>query len=177
MTRPSRDEQLVRDEVRRHWGDALVRVPPETVSDQGVSAELVAFLTEVGLPIAAQNGITFYRDERLLEVVPIAGVDFHRIADEPGAVLGLRSGSDELWAVDPDHRLPPRFVNSSISLFLLFLRLFDESRSDLLNAAREEDYQSIIDQLHQCLADRDPRALEDSRNWWSIALEEAEEGY
>jgi hypothetical protein len=169
-------DDAVRRGVRRLWGDRLAPVPPAAVVGRRLSPGTSSFLTEVGLPMESLVEVMFYRDERLLEPVSTGGAEFFGLAEESATVLGVKAGTDEVWSVSPRWRRPHRFVNSRFSLFILFLGLFD-SRLVSLREGDEREVDAIVDDLRRNFVAYDARALDDTKNWWSLVLEQAGEGF
>lgn len=163
-------------EVRQLWGDKLAPISPDLVK-WNISDPTKGFLMDVGLPRKGPLalGVIFYHDERLLGLRSIAGVDYLALGYDYGTILGIKLGTDEVWAVDPDKESLPRFVNSRLSAFVLFLAIYDSRGHDRQHASDEED-EVIVQEMRQQFISRDPHAFDDVENWWSLVFEQMSYG-
>jgi len=132
-------------------------------------------LIDVGLPTDGPLGVTFYDDEQLLSPLSIRGADYLLLGYDYGTILGVKAGTDEIWAVNPSEEYNPRFVNSRLSCFISFLGIYD-SRSDDRERASDEQHEVIVQEIRRQFISRDACALDDVENWWSLVLEQMSQG-
>lgn len=161
-------------EIRQLWGDKLVSIPSDLMV-LDISDFTRSFLMDVGLPTEGPGDIIFYHDERLFDLLSIGATDYLAVGHDYGTSFGIKRGTDELWAVDPRGELRSRFVNSRLSDFALFLAIYDSQGPDRQQASDEED-EVIVQEMRLQLISRDPRALDDVDNWWSLVLEQMSHG-
>ena len=84
--------------------------------------------------------------------------------------------SEAVFSVDPDGRLPRRFVNSSRAAFASSIeahRAYCSAITDALSLA-EEDH--AVESFAAALVDIDPAALAEPENWWSVVVEQLRDG-
>ncbi len=151
------------------WEDKLAPIPHGLI-ESNISDSSRSFLTKVGLPTGCPLLVTFYHDERLLQSISAGGTDYLVMGDDYGTMLGLKGGTDELWAVDPSGNLAATFVNSRICDFVLFLALYEARYESRLPQASTEETEAIIEHLRRHFDSCDRRALEDVDHWWSSVL-------
>ncbi|MEQ4204969.1 SUKH-4 family immunity protein [Actinopolymorpha sp. B9G3] len=163
-------------EVRRLWGDRLALVPTEHLRDN-MPEDVRLFLAQVGLPVRSPTLVTFRDNDRLGELISAGEAEFSALADEAEATLGIKSGTHQIWAVHPEGLLPQRFVNSDLPRFLLFLAHFDDHLPDLRDADNQQEARALTGQLRRLFTVTDPIALTDPESWWSLVLEQADEGF
>jgi len=113
--------------------------------------------------------LTFYRAP--LEVVDGAVV----IGTDEGAELRVDLADGRVSAVDPEGELPVRFVNSSMD------QLADASAAYRDYAARvcnvdEDEATRLVQDLRRRLEAMDAGSISDPEGWWSLILEQAEDG-
>lgn len=163
-------------EVRQLCTGKLVPIPPELVRGDCPDS-IRSSLIDIGLPKEGPpaSGVTFYHDRRLLDTPSAGRADYLTIGYDYGTILSLKLKTGEIWAVDPNGRTPPRFVNSRLSDFILFLAVYDSYGHERQRASDEED-ESIVQEIRRRFTARDPRALDDQENWWSLILEQMSYG-
>jgi hypothetical protein len=82
------------------------------------------------------------------------------IGDDFGSNLCVRPSGGTVWAIDPRHELPTRFVNSNV-----------ERLSKCIEATKSvADAKGLLEALNK----NDPAALSSEENWWAFWVEDAE---
>ena len=84
------------------------------------------------------------------------------IGDDYGTELHLVPDGSVV-SIDPEGRLPRRFVNCSVEQLAQFLHVVS-------GTARSDDERER--EMWRKLAEIDPRAFADEGNWWAIVLEQ-----
>lgn len=100
--------------------------------------------------------------------------DYTVIGNDYGTDLCIDS-KGEIISLDPDHKLPTRFINQDLSSFLKFLNLFTVYYTKIGKAGEEEQLQ-ILEEMKEEFNRIDSRALDNEENWWSVILEQIEMG-
>ena len=97
-------------------------------------------------------------------------------------VIGNDYGTDicidsrgEVISLDPEQKLPTRFINRDLEAFLRFLGIFAEYYMKVREADEEEQIQMLEDMKEE-FDKVDSRALDYEENWWSVILEQIEMG-
>lgn len=85
------------------------------------------------------------------------------IGDDYGTELHVRADGS-VHSVDPEGKLPTRFVNSSVAHLAQFIEIV--SGTDRADDVRERE-------MWGKLAAIDPTAFADRENWWAVVLEQA----
>jgi hypothetical protein len=87
------------------------------------------------------------------------------IGNDYGTELRVRSADGVVLSVDPQGKLPTRFVNSGVEQLARFLEVVSAvDRGD----DRDGGKRSMRDRLRAI----DPPAFADAENWWSLVLEQ-----
>jgi hypothetical protein len=97
------------------------------------------------------------------------------LAEERGQKLCLKVETGEISIIDSRGELPTRFVNSNIISLVKFLQAFVEGKKRF----QELDYGDasvIAKSLRHEFKLVDPEALANDENWWSVVLEQVEQG-
>ncbi|MGN9761986.1 SUKH-4 family immunity protein [Streptomyces sp. SD31] len=173
---PNTMNDIRHEQIRQLWADGLAQTSLAGTSPQALVPEPTRrLLTDIGLPAECPLEVTLYRDERLLLPVSSgAGTSFLMAGDDFGTTLGLTPGSGELWSFQTDDDSPPRFVNSSLDAFVLFLGLYD-STGDLAPLS-DRKRAAAVAELGRELTSYDAAALKDTESWWSVILEQRAQG-
>ncbi len=103
--------------------------------------------------------------------------DFVIIGDDSAIDLCVDMRDNCLYAVDPEGKLPVRFVNSGLEQFIRFFNAYKEF-SDKLDRARDADavsYRELKRTLRPQLTAIDDRALSGVEKWWEPAVEQLED--
>jgi len=105
--------------------------------------------------------------------------DFVIIGDDSAVDIGVDMRDNCLYAVDPEGKLPVRFVNSGLEQFIRFFNTWKEF-SDKLDSARAMDgvsYRKLVMTLRPRLTAIDERALglDGVEKWWEPAVQQLEE--
>jgi SUKH-4 immunity protein len=163
------------DEVRRLWGDQLRPADPGQVYP-GLSARTRDFLTTVGLPVFEPNmGVGSVHD-RLDQPVSRDGGDYVPIAADTrmSLVYAIEVESDRVCFIGPlQSSDPPRFQNTTVALFVLFLGVFEK---DIIEGVADFDEGSdeayeVLDRARELLTSMDPEVMHPGRSWESRLTE------
>jgi SUKH-4 immunity protein of toxin-antitoxin system len=158
------------------WGDdRLIPVPADAMPTTAVSPSTQALLTEIGLPDYVHENITFYHDQRLLQLITLDGVDYHLLGEDAGNPLAVKAHSDEVWAIGVG-RIPRRFVNTHPAFLVLFLGVLLPAY-ELLRGAEPAEANVAIGDLKAAFIEYDPLAFTDPNSWWPSLLDVARTGY
>lgn len=113
--------------------------------------------------------LTFYSTPRSGDIGLAIGTD-----ERTQIVVDQETGVVE--SIDPDGELPTRFVNSSIDHLASCIEAF----ATYIEVVRETDDDSRIaeacEALRECLAAVDPASTAGPDNWWSLVLEQVDDG-
>src|SRR5262249_1033405 len=117
--------------------------------------------------------LTFYTNSRVLQILRHAGSTFVVIGDDYGTKICIGEDTGELISIDEEGKLPTRYINSRIDLFLVFLEIYltaQQSRDDTTDA----EAFALARHLRHEFRSLDQQALDDPENWWSVILEQVE---
>lgn len=169
-------EQSVEDsDIAKAWAGNTFRVPEAILSKHPLSQELRSFLSNVGLPRDCPLLVTFYEDAHLLESLNYERETYLIVGDDSSTKLCIKTRTEDVWSIDPDRQLPRRFINSELGHFVLFLHIYRSRQHDLA-AASDEEAAEIIGAMKSEFRRLDTRSLDDPDNWWSVILEQSEQG-
>jgi hypothetical protein len=167
MTTPDGWSDAVVGEVRRLWGEQLRPV------DQGrlyplLSARTREFLATVGLPVYESNmGVALLHDQvdrpvsrNGMEYIPVAGV-------AGDLVDAIEVETDRVCFIGSlDSRDMPRFVNTDVGLFLVFLGVCEKDIIDASGSVEDADEAyGITDRARELLTSMDPEAMRQGGSW------------
>lgn len=165
-------ENRLISQIINFFGPLLSPVPESSLHDVELPEETKDFLLSVGLPPGGSLLLTFYssgvttpRRERRAR--------FLIIGDDYGTQLGLKEQTGEVFSIGLGSI--SRFINSSILTMLLFLAIYMTEQPELIEAT-DEEVLAIVERMRAIFRDIDGRALDDPENWWSVILEQTEQG-
>jgi hypothetical protein len=164
------------DEIKAFWGNELLTIPQSIVVNYPIPLESKSFLANVGVP--TREGLLFPFFKRPGEFRMWAdkdGEDYLVLAQERGQNLGLSAKSGNISVIDSRDELPMRFVNSDLASLVGFLQLLAETQKRL-RGATEDEGRALIEQLRKEFMSNDAKALAGDENWWSVVLEQMEQG-
>ena len=162
--------------INSFWGDSLKTISPEQIEEFTLSPLNKSILIEIGLP-SEDDIISFYFDSRIQECV----LDNNRvliIGDDYGTQIGVSlnvDAKDAIYSIDISNESPIRFINSDILKLLQFLLLYKKLKSSMIESTDEEAI-TLISKTRDEFAKIDRKALADENNWWSVILEQHEDG-
>ncbi|MEV0717871.1 SUKH-4 family immunity protein [Asanoa sp. NPDC050611] len=162
-------------DARRWWGNRLVPVAESSVEGRPVGIYTSHFLTGVGFPAECPLEVTLNRDERLLVPLRFRDTDFLVIGDDYGTTLVVEAGNDAVWSINPQQDIF-RFVNSNVGHFVDFLGLY-QALCEYGRDLGEEQESALVDDFRAWLRHRDAAAFEDDDHWWSLIVEQVEDGF
>ena len=135
--------------------------------------ETKKFLEKHGLPATGPLLLRFRSGALKVRDTPRGRVVV--VGDDTGTDLALEEASGALVSIDEATGERVRFVNSGLIAFLDFLRRYEE-RLPLLKQASDEEGAAIARELRGMFSAIDPAAVEDEDAWWSLVLEQTEQG-
>lgn len=165
---------LERWDARQWWGDRLVPVSASLVEGPPLGNVTSEFLSGVGFPVECPLEVTLYRDERLLAPLRFRDTDYLVIGDDYGTTLAVESGMDAVWSINPEEGIF-RFVNSNVGHFVDFLGLY-QALGEYDQDVSEEQEGALVDDFQAWMRRRDTAAFEDEDHWWSLIVEQVEDG-
>lgn len=128
-------------------------------------------LCEDGLPEVPLHFLHFYTQSDSLIIV---NDDCISIGSDNGTEICI-DPNNEIVSVDAYGVYPKRFVNSSleslfecVAIYLIY--------NDRLMSAEDDEISILIGEIRQKFNRVDERALDDEENWWSVILEQVEDG-
>lgn len=153
-----------------HWKD-LVLFTKEEYRNTKLSEENKQILCDMGLPEKPLEFLSF--DLNKIDNIKL---------DEEHIIIGNDYGTkicinknDEIVSVDEEGEYATRYVNSSLSKLLAFIEIYDccEARFDNIS---DEEAGFVINEVKRKFNEVDAKALSDEENWWSVILEQVEQG-
>lgn len=98
------------------------------------------------------------------------------IGDDEGTDLCVQPSDGTVYSVDPAGYLRTRFMNTDVRKLALCIALYERYRAGLEGLESEKEGRAAVAGLRREIATVDPAALEDPESWWSVILEQAEDG-
>ena len=98
------------------------------------------------------------------------------IGDDYGTTLYCDPEDGHVISVDDQGRLPSRFVNSGITQLAQCVAEYEKLRKPREQAVSDEAHSELAQTLRLRLRGVDERALEQSEHWWSVILQQVDEG-
>lgn len=116
--------------------------------------------------------LTFWADE------PTTRGNLLVIGTDDGSDLCVRYSDGVVVSMDADPKsaVPTRFVNSSIQQLARSIHAFERYGRELSNAP-DEAAVAAVTPLIQSVREIDPQAVEDPKSWWSLIIEQVEQGF
>jgi SUKH-4 immunity protein len=90
--------------------------------------------------------------------------------------LQADTSSGRVRAVDPRGELPTRFVNSTAHQLGACIAAYGRYGIEVHAARDEATARDIVARLRTTISDIDPAATADRESWWSLVLEQADQG-
>ena len=115
--------------------------------------------------------ISFYNE---FERISNKDENYVVIGDDYGTKLCISEKTNAVVSIDVES-ISIRFINSNIKSFLNFLQIYFTRRLELSNADDEEAIE-IVKSIRDNFNMLDSSALNDEDNWWSVILEQTEQG-
>jgi hypothetical protein len=163
------------DEIKRFLGDEAVMVPMPIVDKSSMAEDSKEFLTSVGLPTRDDLPFPFFKRPQDFYLWCFDGRQYLVLAEERDQKLSLDLATGEIFIIDARRELPKRFVNSNVKSLIMFLKYYSETK-DRAQKRSQKTVDRIISQLRRTLSHEDPAALGDDESWWSVILEQTEQG-
>ena len=113
--------------------------------------------------------LTFYRAP--LAVVEGAVV----VGTDEGTQFRVDVADGRVWSVDPQGGLPPRLVNSSVEQLAEAIAAYREYAARV-SGVDDDEATRLVQALRGHLNGVDAGATSDPAGWWSLILEQAENG-
>lgn len=158
------------------WNNSCIQFDLDTLSKYSLTQDTRKYLSLVGLPVNGEFlkdlNISFYSN---FEQINVQDCDYIAIGDDYGTKICINGKSNEVVSIDIEEYMNIRFINSSIENFIDFLQIYFTKRPELAHADDEKavEITSLIKDEFNRL---DPRALDYEENWWTIILEQTEQG-
>jgi hypothetical protein len=111
--------------------------------------------------------LTFYHEKR-----GPAG-DYVLIGDDYGTQLCVHLTDGAVYSIDPESEYPTRFVNSGVHQLAKFIQTY---QSYAALSKTDAELVPVAARMRAELASLDSAAFSDSDNWWSLVLEQVEDG-
>jgi hypothetical protein len=90
--------------------------------------------------------------------------------------LRVELDTGRVWSIDPRNELPVRFVNSSVDGLAASIGAYTAYASEVTEAEDERAARRLVGELRGRIGSIDAAAIADADTWWSLILEQAEEG-
>ena len=97
------------------------------------------------------------------------------IGNDYGTDICINS-KDEVISVDPQNKLPTRFINRDLKSFLDFIVIYIVFRDKISNANDEKEALRLLDEIRKEFEKIDNKAVSYEENWWAVILEQMEQG-
>jgi len=98
------------------------------------------------------------------------------IGDDEGTEFCIDPSDGSVLSIDFEGRVPTRFVNSSVDLLARFVASYADDARRAGPAQTEDEAVARVRGLRGRLSNLDARAFETPECWWSLVLEQAEDG-
>lgn len=161
--------------IKQFLGSDTVKVPLPLLKNSSLAQSDRDFLVTVGLPTREGLLFPFFKRADQFSVWNSDGQRYLVMAEEREQKLCLDMEGGKIFLIDARNELPTRFVNSNIESLLEFIKDYEEAKGEFLEAT-EGKINNILTALHQRFSSKDPQALEDEESWWSVVLEQTEQG-
>lgn len=116
--------------------------------------------------------ISFYNE---FERISNEDENYVVIGDDYGTKLCISEKTNAVVSIDVEESMSIRFVNSNIESFLNFLQIYFTRRPELSTADDDEAIE-IVKLIRDNFNMLDSSALNNEDNWWSVILEQTEQG-
>lgn len=162
--------------IRACWKDALHTFPEPVLNQTKLPDDTKVFLSTVGVPQSVE-GFTFYTDHQSLNIFRHDQANFVIIGGNGyGLNVCIKENTGEIFCVDDEGELPTRYINSRIDLLLIFLEIWLKEQQLSRNRKTLEEAKEDANYLKEKFMALDAKALDDPENWWSMVLEQIEDG-
>lgn len=161
--------------IATFFGSSLIPVSSASLDQFPLPEDTKWFLQSEGLPREPGLLIHLYADTEALEIQRQNLQRFLIIGDDSGTALGIREHTGEIYSFDPVGKLPTRFVNSSILALLTCVEMYIKAQPELIEAS-DEHASEIVASMREAFRRRDARSLDHPETWWSVILEQVEDG-
>jgi hypothetical protein len=167
---------MLPEDIVNFWGgENLKRWSEDSLRDVAIPQASKRFLNEVGLPCEEDWTLRFDPEGDRLPRLPDKA-NYRRIGFDDSVPICLDEKQDGcVVAVETEVGTSERFINSDVEHFGEFLVLYQEYR----NAARavsEEEIVKIIPGIGERMHKADPKAFDDSNNYWPVIMEQMNQG-
>lgn len=123
--------------------------------------------------------INFYNEP---EIGLYHGDDYIILGNNESSKIGIHKKTENIHFIDetPSSSIQIRFINSDIAKFLIFLKIYLSYRPQLVDAMEVEDSEEklleLVHNIKQHFNQIDSKALLDEESYWSVILEQVEDG-
>jgi len=172
-------------EISGFWDkDDLVPISRELLDQFDLAYDTEMVLSSIGLPMNVEEvkeqpfSINFYHEP---EMGLYCGDEYIIIGDIESSKIGIHKKTGNIHLIDepPSACIQIRFINSDIAKFLMFLKVYLSYRPQLVDAMEEDDEKklfAIVGHIKQHMNQMDSKALWDEESYWSVLLEQVEDG-
>ena len=172
--------EITVDDLKNFWKDSLKPLDASLFNEFLCSQETKSFLVLIGIPIDNYflNGIyvKFYSDPGNIKIFTYLEEKYISIGNNEGDIICIKEKTDEVFVITDNEEVPIRFINSNISNILIFFQIYFLKRPELRAISTEEEALEIVNNLKNIYSQIDPKALYNVESWWSIILEQTEQG-
>lgn len=163
-------ERLMMNNYKKVFKDYKL-FPKEEYRKTNLPEKEKKMLCEDGLPDVALHFFHFniQRDELV-----IVNDNCISIGSDNGTEICINS-NNEIVSVDTYGVYPQRFVNSSLEQFFECVAIY-LIYSDRLMSVDDDEIGVLVGEIKQKFIHVDERTLNDEDNWWSVILEQVEDG-
>lgn len=162
------------EDLVRVWGAGnVIRIPAKDLDRVELPAEAARFLAEVGLPL--RTDWLFELKELEMLTHPRRPGRYCRFGSDLANELCASADTGQVVSVSLDAEHLDRFVNTSVPLFAEFLMLVTAERIRFPGLA-DDEIDQVVAALEYRLQELDPPALHSPDNWWSVIIEQLQDG-
>ncbi len=164
------------EEIIKFWGrDNLKRWPEASLRDVAIPASSKSFLAEVGLPFRVDWTLRFDPEANQLPRLPNKS-HYRRIGFDDVVPICLdEQHGGRIVAVEREVGGTERYINSSVECFGECLVYYQQYRTSV-RGVTEDEVAKLITTTEERMRKADPTAFGDSNNWWSVILEQMNQG-
>lgn len=162
------------EDLAQLWGeDNISLADPATLSRLGLPKGAHEVLTEVGLPKNVEP-LFESKSPSLIGSLGRTG-RYCKVGSDYGTAICIETRTGEVVSISRGDEYPDRFVNSDIASFVEFMVLVTRERTSFPDLGGVE-IEDAIRRLRVTLQSIDRRALDDPENWWSVIMEQMQDG-
>lgn len=161
------------NEILNYWGDNLFKITAQAVEGITIPKYTKNILKDIGLPMSNMLLVNFYIVG--IKYILFRGKGYILIGDDYGTKLGIDMNTEEVFSLPDTEDIHPKFINSNIKFFILFLLIYHMEISKI-KGSKEEEIKLVAKQLREKFLQIDSKSLSDNESWWNLILEEIDYG-